>query len=347
METIKVHIMVGDGSYGQALGEALKRSYSGFMIYTEEGQASEDADLVIYDDLRRRSTRCIYLADKPSQIDEERFIFYKYDSGKVLSDSILSAYSIMTGRKIIFSPKHKTFILAVHSATGGSGCTAIALAFAQELQRFQGQRTLYLSFEEFVSTGDYFSFKKSKGMKEYLYYILSGEDEKCSFPEEFLISNEYGMETFRPFPGKNPITEIKEEDFRLFFSKVYSLGRYDAIVLDCGNHIFESSICGMKIADKLLFLSGGEERDRGYLDYINRMVGSEIEEKRICAVNRYEDVTENLQEDEEGDLLEVSPPEYSFALDTNSFNTLSGKRTISLDTDFGMDVKNMLEILRR
>lgn len=345
METIKVRIVMGDEDYGYALGEALKRNYSGFIISLGQGDAGDEADIHLFDDLRRRGKNSVFLTEKYAQVDDEKYIYYKYDSGRNIAGSILSAYSRLTGRKMIYSPKSGAFLLAVHSSRGGSGCTSVALAICQELRRFRGWNTLYLSMEAFDSAGGYFSSTGKKGIREYLYYILTGQESKYAIVEGFLRSDDFGGEAFTPSSGKNPLKDLSEEDFRLFFSTIFAMGRYDAIIFDCGNCISESAICAMKIADKLLFITGEEEQDEKYISFLTKQSEHTVEDKMLAVINRHEEITGNLhEEDMEGDSPESSEV-LTIAYDPPSFTDHGQKRNISLDTDFGTDVKNVLEVL--
>lgn len=355
METIRVQILMGDEDYGSALGEALKRSYGGFIIYLGQGnsagekkeKAIGEADIVLFDDMRRKSDRCVYLVEKPSQVDEEKHIYYKYDTGRNLANNVLSSYSRMVGRRIIYSSKKNPFLLGIHSASGGSGSTSVALAMCQELQRFRGLNTLYISMDEFDSAQGYFSCGGTKGMRDYLYYVIAEEEERYSFIEEYLRFDDYGVEAFNSFSGRNPLADLTENEFRAFLSVIFASGRYDAILFDCGNNTFESSLCAMRIADKLLFIKGEDGRDKPYLTYLQHRCSEDVWEKMMSVVNLHEELTENLHDEKKEDAGEAEEDILSISRDHGSFIVSGEKKSISLDTDLGTDIKNLLDLLMR
>ena len=55
-----------------------------------------------------------------------------------------------------------------------------------------------------------------KGITEFLYYLFSGREHICSCIEEFICSDEYGVEAFRPGRGLNPLRNLSEEEFDKF-----------------------------------------------------------------------------------------------------------------------------------
>ena len=67
--------------------------------------------------------------------------------------------------------------------------------------------------------------------------------------------------------------------------------------------------------------------------------------KKLAVINHHEEITGNLHDED----VEEESPEPSevltIAYDPSSFTDHGQKRNISLDTDFGTDIKNVLEVL--
>ena len=76
-------------------------------------------------------------------------------------------------------------------------------------------------------------------MGRYLYHLfhkMAGEDviSEMPFLDGYVIRDEFGLETFAPTRGRNPLRELDPEEFSLFLDSLMQSGRYDTILLDAG-----------------------------------------------------------------------------------------------------------------
>ena len=69
-------------------------------------------------------------------------------------------------------------------------------------------------------------------MGRYLYHLfhkMAGEDviSEMPFLDGYVIRDEFGLETFAPTRGRNPLRELDPEEFSLFLDSLMQSGRYD------------------------------------------------------------------------------------------------------------------------
>lgn len=365
MEIITICVACKDDEYGEAIKEALVRNYDGFIVRLWDCNKSLDCDIILTDELSRNGSNCVYLTEKLSQGDSSNAMFYKYGNVRELAGKLLTVYSNRTGRKIVNRANRETKVFSVISAEGGTGCTTVSLALAQELIRFHGKKIMYISLETFPSTADYFQVNKDCGMREYVYHILKGNFERCSCIEDFVVKDDYGIETFRVFNERNPVLELRGEEFATLLGFLVDMNRYDFIIIDCGNGAYPVNRKAIGVSRKNIFLKSNGKRSEAYIAWLNGLCLMGEKEEFVRVLNKHVEAWEDddwekvvaiMGESVEQNVDKKSSqkPEYEKdVIKTIIYDpSLCLKEVtpwrISLDTDFGIDIRELAkEFLRQ
>lgn len=334
MENITIQITAGDSGYREALAGSLMKNRSCF-VFLPEGVENEEGPVIRikeYEDAGNvggsGDDSIVFLTDREELTDEENSIYFKYGNIKELADGIVLAHFSACGKTAVPAFTENVRVFAIASSCGGCGCTSIALGTAQELTRFYGKNILCISFENFESTEKYFK-KKSRGIREYLYYMGSGETEKCSVPEIFMSEDQYGVKMFSPSEGRNPITELDRKGFIGFIEQAVRTGKFDGVVCDIGSSICEAALAAMEMCRAVGFIGG--KRDESSIRWLKEMIPDMEEGKIIPVINRHEEEDEEAGTDRDGQNGTVWIPEDEDSL----------KGGISLDGDFGSGIKEL------
>lgn len=355
MEAIRVGVITNDREYGLALCRAVSRIRRNFIagqIETtgvppkDQQKEIHDLDFILTDIqeeeyydiwIREFGKTVIFLTDKedcgnaegcitkndalPCGYSEEGgscgsknsmyICRYKYGNVKELTDMMLKIYCIKNGKSVLNPSGENHRIIAVTGDRGGCGKTVFSLALAQELVRYRGKRVLYTSFSPFEITETYVSCdgKRKKAFHEFLYYIFKG---KALPPESFMLHDDYGTDIMPPSVGRNVLTELSPEQLAVFFDHICSLNLYDYIICDMAGSFSEQEMCVLEMSSMICILSG-EERIKQYLKFT---LGEEVVLKTV--------------------MPEICRDEKSVYFD-------EGRMHISIDTDFGSDVKIFAE----
>ncbi len=283
MEKVSIAIISTDKSYNDALAMSLVSVYPDFDIkefspreFLNQSRVYEGGrdyyktfDIVLWAGNEIYETygdNIVFLTDKASLIvkdyNNSRFSLYKYSGAHNLVGEIFEIYSHLTGRGSLQMRKENVRLFGFASCCGGSGCSTIARAVGQEFSRFYDMRVLLISFEEVESTGDMMpSISSAKTSGEYLYKLLSHREkmgvtleESFPFIESYIISNNYGLETFSPCIGKNPLRDINRDDIQRFIASLMDSGRYDVVVADLSSCLTEAGIATMRLAEKICLI---------------------------------------------------------------------------------------------
>lgn len=359
MDTITMHIIMKDFEYGRAFARGLQMQSRYFSVIQEEpcnfniAQVNEGSLVVCDDDNVEELVKagCVILTEKKSDaiICEESKIFriYKYQKVSDIARLLRLAYRIHYGKEVISQETEDTTIISIFAVEGGAGCTSIALGVCQELRRFHGKKVLYISLEEFVSTGDYFlTTLDNLGIKHYLYLLLHKPNEVCITPDGYMTSDEYGVSSFYYPLGRNPLRQLKETEYVRFMNHIVNNSDFTHIVVDCGNgmdHAIQtnlaiSSSCGF-VCRKLT----NEYRKDGYFLLNQNEKRETIFKEPVVIHNFYEEV----DTDEFEPITNENNDDCFVFKDYASFETQNNKINILLDRNFGEGIREVTNRLIR
>ena len=365
MENINIAIVSDDKEYGKALTLSLLSICRDFVIRNFDSRrfisqwASHRGreayyntfDLVLWagqEISEAYGGNIIYLAEKPSMVRrntrEKKYCLYKYSPAGSMVASIFEIYTALTGRKAYAIRRDEVSIFAFTSYAGGTGCTTISLAVAQELCRFCGKKVLYITLEDVESTGEYFRCSAgTKSTTEFLYRLLSqpisSQGEELPFLESYVVRDLYDIEAFAPSAGKNPLRELKRDEIQKFIASLSDSGRFDAIVMDLGSCLTEAGAAAMELAESLCLVAGGgiTKREERYLSQAICMCGEKIAGRFIRALNDRQ--SEAVDQVNEEGMAIIERQVRVAKMRGQGIN--SGMREILLEDKFGEDIRNL------
>lgn len=310
MESIFVAIVTDDRAYGRSLSLGILSVCRSFIvrIYSAEEFLSEERefDMVLWDGDEAKVAyggRIVFLAEKPSEVlksaAEKKFCIYKYSAAASIVAALFEIYEALTGRKAVNLKRQEVRLFAFASCEGGAGCTTVAMAAAQEFCRFQEKRVLYLSFEEYESTGDYMKSEEGvKGVAVYLYNLFNRiySDERIMrdgqtrpFLEGHMVRDDFGIEAFAASVGRNPLRELKGDEIDRFMSSVIDSCRYDVVIMDLGPWTSRAGLGCLDMAEKICFVTKDLDRSSREQQYISHVIchcGEETMDKTIRVINK-------------------------------------------------------------
>ena len=299
METLKIAVVSPDEAYNRVLCMSLLHArrqidvtiYTSrqFLLdwtdYTGPGAFYNCFDLILWagDEIRDYyRDNIIYLTDRKSlttkDYTENRFSLYRYAPAATLVAEIFDIYSHLTGRQFPLVKRDEVSVFAFASYCGGSGCTTLARAFAQELARFRGKRVLCISLEEVESAGDYLTIPEGiRNEGEFLYRLLSKNTRP--FMESYLITDDFGICSFAPPKGGNPLRDLSGDDMRSLLAAIMDNGRFDVIIADLSTCLSEAAVVIMETAERICVIARTEQpgvREQNYMNQLSSSCGEII-----------------------------------------------------------------------
>ena len=355
METIMIAIVTDDKEYGRSLSLGMLNICRGFIIriFSAEEFLRENKpfDIVLWDGEEVREAyggRIVYLAEKSSEalksISDKSFCIYKYSPAACMVASIFEIYEVLTGRRAVNLKRQDVRLFAFSSFEGGAGSTTAALATAQELCRFSGKKVFYLSFEEIEAAEEYFiNTPGIKGAAVYLYELFNREYggaylskeslQHLPFLEGKVVRDDYGIETFAPSGGRNPMREVSPDELDKVMAAIIDSGRYDVVIIDLGQWLSKTALKCMTMAERICLISGAggtSSRESKYICHIMSNCGEDTVNKIVRVSNMYADKENDSN-------IKISK--------STGFVREDGRIRIILEGAFGEDIKRLTEVL--
>lgn len=366
MENIFIAIVTDDKEYGRSLSLGMLNVCRGFIIriFTAEEflTVKKEYDLVLWDGnevSRVYGGRIIYLAEKPSEvaknIAEKRFCIYKYSTAAAIVAAVFEIYEVLTGRRAVNLRKQDVRIFAFTSCRGGTGCTTITMAAAQEMCRFQGKKVLYLSFEELESTGEYMRNDAGiKGAAVYLYELFNkaytgrsniGTSAECiPFLDKYIIRDDFGVEAFASGCGRNPLRDLNVGELNKFLASLIDSGRFDVILMDLGQWLSKTAIKCLELAEKIIVVNDMQRSDLRYDSYICHVMnngGEAVMDKVIRVNNDKTGISREHIDIRDDDIYEDA----IMISRCNNFISDGKRTTFVLEEGFGHDINIMVSTI--
>ncbi len=317
MENIKIALISEDQEYAKALGLGLLHVCRTFLIRIFLPQGFETkvtemgADLILWDDRNTENEatkrfikdrdNLVHLAEKPSMVrkdfSQKKLYLYRYGCAQSFVADLFEIYEKLTDRHPVNVARQDIRVFTFASWEGGAGCTTAAVAVGRELCRYHQKRTLYLSLEEVESTENFFvGYSGAKPLGRYLYHLfrrpLGSRDKRTAttpFLEGYVIRDEFGLESFAPTRGRNPLRELSPEEFFIFIDSLMKSGRYDVILLDIGMSLSPIDMAAIELAERVGLIAsahGSTFREAQYMQYLICRCSETLLEKFVKALNR-------------------------------------------------------------
>jgi MinD-like ATPase involved in chromosome partitioning or flagellar assembly len=358
---ISILIASCDIEYGTILGKTLANQYPTFCVTVMDAEVMECSkielhvivgtyDVILLDEnwkrrlfeIEKEYPNIIGLCEESaSAIDREGY-YYKYAGVLAISAEIQTVYATITGKSRIDHCNLQTDIIGVTSATGGVGKTTVAFAIARELSSYHNCKVLYLSLEDIESTAAYLSIDNGKcTISDYLYYLFSEREEHISsYPDVFLLTDECGVDVFRPSKGMNELKGLSKEKMSYFLGSVCSHMHYHYICLDFDADLSEQSAYLVNICQKVLIIDDGRPpsiyKNNKLINYLGFCYGENFKHKILKVRNKWSGEIENLP----------GPEAYVLEDDSESFQYRDGYIEMNMNRSFGLGVKKLAKEIR-
>ncbi len=354
MDKIEIKIVTPDSDYGRALAQALmeKEEFSSISLVEEpvegelyekgksEASEPEDREYVIYliEGRTKKKENIIYLRNRRNtDSDNEITHFYKYDSLRVLYGNILQLYGRLSGWQRTDIESFPTKILTVFSLSGGGGTTSLTLGLAQEYQRFEEKRVLYLSLEPYPETEQYFvEGSADKGLKEFLYYFTQNNQEKIHCLKPYVVADDYGVHSFFLQGLHNPLLDLTNKEWQDLLIFLSQNSFYDLILIDGSNTLSKKLSIALGLSHQVLSLIGHKTGPENMEEEL--LQGKGVYQKARWIFLQREPVEEVK---EERDFPEERAQEEMIPYDPDSFSSGKREKKILLDGTFGLWIKEL------
>ncbi|MGP1569537.1 MAG: hypothetical protein ACTTH0_01220 [Eubacteriales bacterium] len=227
----------------------------------------------------------------------------------------------------------KAKLLYFCSAGGGSGKTTLACGTAGDLCRFYDKRVLYLCMEPFDGSEAYWEVaERKKDIDEFLYALLMKKQVNLL---DFLVTNRYGVFSFCPTGGKNPLYELTEEEMQFFLQELNEQGEFDYIICDGYLPFGKLEMMLMASAYKICVIDDGKNRYKFEKQFSYLKKGVYVEKDKIVMIRNFVPIEE---ESDDGAVCILN--------DKNCIRYFSKEKIeINTDVDLGSGIKKLCEII--
>lgn len=371
MEKITLLILYDEDNkeYSLALGKAISNLHSDFEVTISKSDLNKKYDLTLicgqYDRNRENysnhlkdiildySNYKIYLVEEQVESTPQGHApqnLYRYTRVQEITSDLRYAYSIISGKKKFTKSDINSKLIGFFSASGGTGKTAVCIGVAQELAKYYDKKVLYLSFEEVESTTYYLKGGNSnRNISDFLYYLFHHKLENiCTFIENFIFTNQYGVEAFYPAMGKNELTQLTSEEILHFIKFLGNSNRYDYIVLDLSETLNEQTLELMESCFKTLIIEKDElvsiEKTNKILNYFEKTTSEKFNAGLIKVRNMVisvKEIEDDFNFESRNEELE-DPTFLQIENDSSSFLIKESMKEINMDNGFGLGIKEVV-----
>jgi len=349
MKAINVYLETKDEDYSIALAKSLQQHGKYFSIQVgNTHQEQYEWDLYLTDDMNASAERTVYLTEDPTlatvNVENTCYILYKYQHIGHISNILRLAHSDYSKSEILSDETEQANIISICSASGGTGCTSVALGVCQELTRFHGKKVLYISMEEFESISTYYpdAYHETNNITKFVYSILNKND-CCSYtPEGYMMKDEYGVFAFYPAKGRNPLRELTGKEFIKFINHLTKEKLFTNLILDCGNGLDDSIVSAYQLSE-IIFNVIGKSPDLNRRANYLRTVASRLSIRDTTGIRDVFNLYIAPETENGESLSETKKEQLTIEEDCASFEIINGRRVISIDKMFGQGIREIVQ----
>lgn len=327
MEMINVAIVCKDKEYAGALAWAIVRNTEGMEVQTagdfaslEQSGAQPDIVLVEsgwftelsaeeslfrgWQTNRPFAPVVIYLTERKFDEDVRSRRLFKYKNIRQMTNELYDIYDEITGVSSVRDTCHRKDVFCFIAERGGSGCSSICNAFADEIAEAGSRRVLKISLDQFPDQTK--NDNSPANIKKYLYYILARKDAYRKMPDgrdkntvrgaeqksgcnvslrPFVTGDAAGADSFRQAAGPNPLLTLDEKEFIVFMKSIMRSSEYDTIVIDCGSQMTMQMIKAIQICKRVFFVKDGRPEKSGFRDCMAHIIEDKDIKKMIQVYN--------------------------------------------------------------
>lgn len=195
---------------------------------------------------------------------------YKYRPLNQILDQVLNIYYARKdhiGQGIhSLDSDNETKVIAVYSASGGSGVTTITQKLA-EFYVSLGKKVFYLNLEPIHSM-----MSSSDGVitrfTQVLYMIKSGQPLLGKLHQLLRSDHSGHYDMFHPARYSREWLEYEREDIQLLLQALKQTGRYDIIMMDVGSSLFSTTVGALEYCDEIMWVIPDRDGSLAKVEYV-------------------------------------------------------------------------------
>ena len=327
MEMVNVAIVCKDKEYAGALAWAIVRNTRGMEVQTacdfdsleqsgtwpdivlaESGWFTErSAEELLF--CGRQTSRLfapvvIYLTERKADEDVSSRRLFKYKNIRQMTNELYDIYDEIKGVSTVRDTGNRKDAFCFIAERGGSGCSCICNAFADELAEAGNRKVLKISLDQFPDQAE--NDNSPSNIKKYLYYILERKADDGKMPDgwdktalreakqnsscnislrPFVTGDAAGADSFRQAAGPNPLLTLDEKEFIVFMKSIMNSSEYDTIVIDCGSQVTMQMIKVIELCKRVFFVKDGRPEKTGFRDCMAHIIEDKDIKKMIPVYN--------------------------------------------------------------
>ncbi|MBP5159872.1 MAG: hypothetical protein ILP10_06180 [Lachnospiraceae bacterium] len=204
----------------------------------------------------------VYALSEYSYLDEGNGIrsVFKYHSGREIAEDIVRFYTAEGGRIETKGLIKGQGLVAVCSPEGG--CFKSTFAFSYALRCSRERKTLFVSFDPFLTIPDKENREESQGLSDIVYYMAENEN-KLAEKIKSVIRHVDRLDYIGGVAHWYDVFDFNLGRMRSFIETVSTALGYEIVVIDVGE--FDVSSMEILMASDIIYVPGkkkGEESDR-------------------------------------------------------------------------------------
>lgn len=202
------------------------------------------------------------------EIDPQVYV-YKYRPVNQLIDQLLNIYFERKGnvKPSILNSGAKPRVITVYSASGGSGVTTLSTNLA-EFMASMGKKVFYINLESIHSFSSFTKDNQQARFTQVLYMIKSGQPLLGKLHQFIQSDHSCKYDMFHPTRYLREWLEYEREDMQLLLRAIEHTGRYEVIVMDVGNSLYNHVIGALEFSDEILWMMPDRKTALSKAEYI-------------------------------------------------------------------------------
>ena len=322
MEVIHVGLKFRDMEYARMMARTLAAESRHMHFHLEDG----DWDLIVTEGggNELQGANIVRLCRYRDQSDPEKLILWKYADAEEITDGLIYAYYLISGRVLEYRQKRDFRLIVFASPRGGSGVTSLCLSVARKLTENHGRKILYLNTSLYDDSMRYFWPENRDMMKGLMIRLRRGNVP----PMKTFIRRGDWVDRIPGSTSSSVFPEVTEEETAALMRAIGSCGIYDTVLVDTGSAMLPCSRSLIAASDVLVSVRCGNGRDRF------------TEERRL----RIEDLAGNVVrvENFSDPASQLSRKGFlQVAWEPVAFVTMNGSVRIEMNNAYGMDAAEL------
>ncbi|MEX2415831.1 MAG: hypothetical protein WD424_06780 [Paenibacillaceae bacterium] len=217
----------------------------------------------------------IFLTEETSkEIADHPIHIYKYRPLNQILDQVLNIYYERKRYVHINTTisENKPKVMAVYSASGGSGVTTIALQLS-EFYESLGKKAFYLNLEPINSMLSSSADGAVTRFTQVLYMIKSGQPLLGKLHQLLQSDHSGHYDMFHPARYSREWLEYEREDIQLLLQALKKTGRYDVIIMDVGSSLSSTTVGALEYCDEIFWVIPDRSGSLAKVEYVRDELG--------------------------------------------------------------------------